>query len=81
MILPTKGLAVDRALLSVGAEVLRLLGRPKSVSRLWEQVNQRQSSLLHTVSYDWFLLALNLLYLWGAVDFQDGRLRRTHPRT
>ena len=35
MILPTKGLALDRALLSVGAEVLRRLDRPKTVSRLW----------------------------------------------
>lgn len=80
MILPTKGLAVDRALLSVGAEVLRRLDRPKTVSRLWEQVRQRQSSLLETIPYDWFILALDLLYLLGAVDFEDGRVRRTVKR-
>ena len=81
MILPTKGLAVDRALLSVGAELLYRLDRPKTVSRLWEQVRQRQSSLLEAVAYDWFLLALDLLYLWGAVTFEDGQLRRAHRRT
>jgi hypothetical protein len=81
MILPTKGLAVDRALLSVGAEVLHRLDRPKTVSRLWDQVRQRQSSLLEALPYDWFLLALDLLYLWGAVTFEDGQLRRTHRRT
>ncbi|HEY0512923.1 MAG TPA: ABC-three component system middle component 6 [Thermoanaerobaculia bacterium] len=81
MILPTKGLAADRALLSVGAEVLRRLDRPKTVSRLWEQIRQRKSSLLETIPYDWFLLALDMLYLWGAVDFEDGRLRRTRRRT
>lgn len=80
MILPTKGLTADRALLSVGAEVLRRLDRPKTVSRLWEQVQQRQSSLLESVPYDWFLLALDLLYLWGAVDFEDGRIRRNRRR-
>jgi hypothetical protein len=76
MILPTKGLAPDRALLSVGGEVLRRLTRPKTVSRLWEQVGSRNSSLLGTISYDWFLMALNLLYLCGAVEFEEGRLRR-----
>jgi hypothetical protein len=80
MILPTKGLALDRALLSVGADVLRRLDRPKTVSRLWDQVRHRQSSLLESVPYDWFLLSLDLLYLCGAVDFEDGQIRRTHRR-
>lgn len=80
MILPTKGLALDRALLSVGAEILRRLDRPKTVSRLWEQLRQRQSSLLEAISYDWFLLALDLLYLCGAVDLEDGQLRRARLR-
>lgn len=81
MILPTKGLAVDRALLSVGAEMLRRLDKPKTVSKLWEQMRYRHSSLLEAISYDWFLLALDLLYSLGAVDFEDGRLRRARRRT
>jgi hypothetical protein len=81
MILPTKGLAVDRALLSAGAEILRRLDRPKTVSRLWEQVRKRESSLLEALPYEWFLLALDLLYLLGAVDFEDGRLHHTRRRT
>jgi hypothetical protein len=80
MILPTKGLALDRALLSVGAEVLRRLDRPKTVSRLWDQVRHRQRSLLESVPYDWFLLSLDLLYICGAVDFEDGQIRRTNRR-
>ena len=81
MILPTKGLALDRALLSVGADVLRRLDRPKTVSRLWDQVRHRQSSLLESVPYDWFLLSLDLLYMCGAVDFEDGQIRRAPKRT
>lgn len=77
MILPTKGLALDRALLSVGAEVLRRLDRPKTVSRLWDQVRNRQSSLLESVPYEWFLLSLDLLYLCGAIGFEDGHIRRS----
>lgn len=76
MILPTKGLALDRALLSIGADVLRCLERPKTVSRLWEQMGRRQSSLLETIPYDWFLLTLDLLYLMGAIEFEEGQLRR-----
>lgn len=81
MILPTKGLAADRALLSIGADLLRRLDRPKTVSRLWEQVRQPQSSLLAAISYDWFLLAVDLLYLLSAVDFEDGRLYRVNGRS
>lgn len=76
MILPTKGVAADRALLSIGADVLRKLDRPKTVSLLWDSVRDRRSSLLETVSYDWFLLSLDLLYTLGAIDFEDGRLAR-----
>ncbi len=79
MILPTKGLAVDRALLSLGAEVLRLLDRPKTISRLWEQVSRRDCSLLEAVPYDWFVLALDLLYTMRVVELEDGRLRRVRP--
>lgn len=80
MILPTKGLAPDRALLSVGADILQRLDKPKTVSRLWDQVRHRQSTLLESIPYDWFLLGLDLLYLCGAVDFEDGFIRRTRGR-
>lgn len=36
MILPTKHLREDRTLLAIGADVLRLLGESKTVSRLWD---------------------------------------------
>ena len=80
MILPTKGLAADRALLSVGGEVLRRLDRPATVSRLWDQIRQRQSSLLESIPYDWFLLSLDLLFIVGAIELDDGRLRRAHRK-
>jgi hypothetical protein len=79
MILPTKGLAVDRALLSIGGDVLRHLDRPKTISRLWDQMRSRQSSLLDAIAYDWFLLAIDLLYMLEAIEFEDGRLRRARP--
>lgn len=35
MILPTKGISPSKALLSIGAGILRELDEPKTVSRLW----------------------------------------------
>lgn len=80
MILPTKGLAVDRALLSIGADALRRLDRPKTVSRLWELMNEQRSSLSAAVAYDWFVLSLDLLFALGAVEYEDGRLRRARGK-
>ncbi|GHO94589.1 hypothetical protein KSF_046370 [Reticulibacter mediterranei] len=37
MILPTKRLGPERAMLTVGAEILSLLTEPKTVSRLWHE--------------------------------------------
>lgn len=77
MILPTKGIEPDRALLSVGAEVLRLLDEPKTVSRLWEELREgrREESRL---TFDWFVLATDLLFAIGAVQLDRGRLVRAH---
>jgi hypothetical protein len=74
MILPTKYLSHDRALISVGGEILTNLEEPRAVSALWECVRDAQSHRLEAVpiSFDWFILALNLLYAISAVDYRDG---------
>lgn len=40
MILPTKHLQEDRALIAIGAELLKLLDEPKTVSRLWDELKR-----------------------------------------
>lgn len=81
MILPSKHLPQDRALLTVGAYVLTFLSRPKTVSALWDELNRHDAGLLVTprrITYDWFLLALDLLYALGSIDFESGLVvRRT----
>ncbi|NVJ09582.1 hypothetical protein HUW63_30700 [Myxococcus sp. AM001] len=83
MILPTKGIRADRALLSVGADVLRLLDEPKTVSRIWDEVRSAWSMRegASRLSFDWFVLALDLLYVLGAVDMEQGRLARRNSRS
>ena len=79
MILPSKHLPQDRALLTVGAHVLTFLAHPKTVSALWEELNRSDAGLAATprrVSYDWFLLALDLLYALGTIELESGLVAR-----
>lgn len=82
MILPGKYLSQDRALLNVGAKILTHLEEPRSVSELWEclRSNRLQDSEITSLSFDWFVLALNLLYTLSAVDFRDGLVRSQTSR-
>jgi len=78
MILPTKHLAQDRTLLAVGAEILGQLKEPRSVSELWETVREARRRIPDSapLSFDWFVLALNLLYALSAIDHSNGIVRR-----
>ena len=78
MILPSKHMRADRALIGVGAEVLRILGSPMTVSKLWDQIRSRRSAdaASPVVDYRWFVLALDLLYLLRAIEFDRGLIRR-----
>lgn len=76
MILPTKGVAPDRALLAVGAELLRLLDEPQTISRVWELVTRARAGGREAISFDWFVLALDFLFVAKAIELVNGRLRR-----
>lgn len=78
MILPTKGIPASKALITIGGEVLRILnGAPLSVSGIWLQFSDWQDTNRDTgISYDWFILTLDLLYLLGAIQLIDGGLIR-----
>lgn len=78
MILPTKRLSQDRSLLYVGAEILRLVDEPKTVSRLWQELQSERSaqSGLAPLTYDWFILALDLLFLINAIRVERGRIEK-----
>lgn len=77
MILPTKHLAVQRSLLGVGSDILRILEEPMTVSRLWEEFKRyRGDTESARVPFDWFILALDLLYAVGAIEHSGRRLAR-----
>ena len=79
MILPSKHLSQDRALLTVGARILQHLHQPKTVSALWEELPRRdegESDSTSVLSYDGFVLSLDLLFLIGAIEMEEGLLAR-----
>jgi hypothetical protein len=79
MILPTKHLSHDRALLNVGADILRLLTEPKTVSHLWDEIKIARSKTgdSYFLAYDWFVLTLDLLYMLNAIELEKGLIRRS----
>ncbi len=76
MILPTKHIRPDRSLFGVGAQLLEILDRPMTASKLWDEFRTRHSaSGTHApISYRWFVLALDLLFIIGALDVNRGLL-------
>lgn len=78
MILPTKHIRPDRALLAVGGDLLGALREPMTVSRLWDDVRRRRGDAGEPapINYDWFVLALDLLFMVGAVELDRGLLRK-----
>ena len=72
MILPGKHLRHDRAMLSVGAEILARLDQPRSVSELWEHVRAVRGPNTVALTFDWFVLSLSFLYAISAVEDLSG---------
>jgi len=79
MILPTKHLPTDRALLTVGARILSHLDEPRTMSSRWDRLRLKRDLREHRapMSYDWFILALDLLFMVGAIQLHDGLIRRS----
>jgi len=77
MLMPTKHIKTQNALVGVGAELLALLDRDKAVSTLFRDLQaRRHESALSTIHFDWFMLALDFLYSVGAVRFESGVLKK-----
>ncbi|WP_179381480.1 ABC-three component system middle component 6 [Jannaschia marina] len=81
MILPTKHIRPERALLTIGADILACLDRPLTVSRVWDDLRKERGEPVGVapITYDWFVLALDLLFMLKAVTFENGLLRKATP--
>ncbi|RSZ38218.1 MULTISPECIES: ABC-three component system middle component 6 [unclassified Variovorax] len=72
MILPTKHIPQNEALIGVGATVLGHLDTPRTVSSLWDRLKSEPN----VGTFERFVLATNLLFVIGAIDLRDGLLTR-----
>jgi len=72
MILPTKHLKLSNSLISVGASLLKHVGNNQTVTALWNTTR----SLPEVRTFERFTLGLDLLFMMGALDFENGLLKR-----
>ena len=80
MVLPTKHLQPNRSLFAIGAELLALLSAPRTVSNLWDSVQARRRELQEAeITFDWFVLALDFLFIVRAVEMSHNRISRRTP--
>jgi hypothetical protein len=76
VIQPTKGISVDRALLTIGAQVLQQLDRPVTVTAAWHSLKEWRvkAGYQANIPYSWFILALDVLHAMGLLWYEDGLL-------
>ncbi len=73
MILPSKHISAEQTLLGVGAILIIELDRPQTVTSLWE----RTRKAAEVGNFERFVLALDMLYIIGAIELSSGLIVRT----
>lgn len=74
MILPSKFLPAERSLIVLGSEILNeLRDYPLSVSEIWERMSAARRNV--PLAFDWFVLALTLLYAMKAIELDKNLVR------
>ncbi len=72
MIMPSKYLKEDEALIGLGAILLQNLHEKANLSVLWEDVKRAES----VCTFERFVLALDLLFLLGLIDIQKNEVTK-----
>ncbi len=73
MIMPSKYLREDEALVGVSAALLSLVEKNGNLSVLWESAKKIDS----VGRFERFILALDLLFLMGLIDLHGNEIIRT----
>jgi hypothetical protein len=72
MILPSKTCSLSNSLLGFGTVVLESLNSPTTVTFLWDKIHNEDPQ----ITFEKFILTLNLLYLLSVIEIDQGLLRR-----
>ena len=72
MILPSKSISPERSLIALGSEILGLLRQsPLTISSVWTELHVSEKTIRSTpTGFDWFVLALDMLYALDAIELQ-----------
>lgn len=83
MLLPSKFVQADQALVSLGGQILLQLDKPRTVPELWRRVNEWRDDrgMLSFVPFWWFSLAMDVIFSIGAIEVVNGQLRRVEIAT
>ncbi len=78
MILPKKHLSIYESFIGFGGYLLKKLNKPLTVDALWKNYIKEYEKKLYPVkfSFDRFLIALDFLYMIGAINSNEGVLYR-----
>lgn len=77
VLVPTRNLHEDKTILKIGARVLSILTSPKTLSSTWEtylNYQNQESSDIPRIQFDLFILALDFLYMVGAIKYEGDLL-------
>ena len=74
MILPTKHITCDNSLIGLGAKIIANIAKPISIVKLWDILRNDKS----IGTYERFILALDLLFIVGAIKFSKGLIRKSN---
>jgi hypothetical protein len=72
MIMPSKYLKEDEALVGVGGILLQSIGGRRNISNLWEDIKINHA----LATFERFILALDFLFLLGLIDIKDNEIIR-----
>lgn len=74
MILPQKHLSVTESLFGFGAFLLQKIKEPISIDSLWEYYQDAYTNKQYLVkfSFDQFVMALDYLFIIGAIKLSEG---------
>lgn len=72
MILPDKNIKLEYSLLNCGAQILKILDEPKTLSEIWSNVKHFRGF----TGYEKFLLVLDYLFMINAIALSDDLIMR-----
>jgi hypothetical protein len=72
MILPNKSTSFTKSILGIGSQMLLFTEEVHSVSSLWQIIKETYKN----ISYQKFILTLDLLFSLGLIEYQEGMIKK-----